>query len=75
MNEAVELCPHCMEESIYPNWDKSQGYKARCTHCRAEIMLCGKCLHTEDNKWGRCDWRETETGGVCFRGETKITDN
>ena len=27
--EAVEVCPHCMGENVYPNWDvEKQGYIA-----------------------------------------------
>ena len=73
LTEAVEACPYCEAENVYPNWDiKTQGYVAVCKECRRQIMLCDECLHADDNLMGRCDWRETETGGRCFRGSTKL---
>ena len=39
--EAVEVCPFCDQENVYPNWDvNKQGYVARCQHCGKLIMLC-----------------------------------
>ena len=39
--EATELCPHCMGENVYPNWDvEKQGYIAKCKHCNEQIFLC-----------------------------------
>ena len=61
--EAVEVCPHCMGENVYPNWDvEKQGYIAKCKHCNKQIFLCDECLHAEDNPWQKCDWHETELG-------------
>lgn len=69
--EAVEVCPHCMGENIYPNWDiDKHGYIAKCKHCNEQIFLCDECLHAEDNLEQKCDWHETEFGGECFRGKT-----
>lgn len=77
--EAVEVCPHCMSENVYPNWDVNEkGFVAKCNHCGKEIFLCDECIRHEDelNKnscgcdWG-CDWCKTECGGMCFRGATK----
>lgn len=63
--EAVECCPKCGGENIFPNWDvESQGYEAVCHECGAEMMLCDECLHADDNPAGRCDWSEC---GGCFR--------
>lgn len=72
--EAVEMCPHCDNENVYPMWDVNvKGYVAVCEHCGKEIFLCDECIHAEDelnsNCMG-CDWRKTECGGKCFRGIT-----
>lgn len=70
--EAVEVCPHCGNENIYPMWDmENNGYIAQCKNCGKEIFLCDECLHSEDNKGQKCDWCETACGGKCFRGITK----
>lgn len=74
--EAVEICPFCEGENIYPNWDvTTQGYVAVCQHCGEQIMLCDECRHAEDNREGRCDWHEivgeNHLEGHCFRGITK----
>lgn len=66
--EAVEVCPHCMSENVYPMWDvEKSGFVAVCKHCGKEILLCDECIHMNDN----CDWCETECGGKCHRGETR----
>lgn len=69
--EAVEMCPHCMEENVFTNYDvRKEGYKVRCRHCGNEIMLCDECRHNAD--YHQCDWHETYEGGACYRGETKL---
>ena len=69
--EAVEMCPHCDNENVYPMWDANvSGYVAVCKHCGAEIMLCDECYHSEDNQEQKCDWCATKCGGKCFRGTT-----
>lgn len=73
--EAIEPCPHCGEENVYPMWDVNEkGFVAICRQCGKEIMLCDECIHHEDglnkNSCG-CDWHETECGGKCFRGITR----
>ena len=72
--EAVEVCPHCGAENVYPLWNvNEQGFVAECKHCNEEILLCDECIHHEDGlneNCCRCDWYETEIGGKCFRGET-----
>ena len=63
--EAVECCPHCDCENVYPNWDvKTQGYVAKCKGCGEDILLCDECLHADDNPGQKCDWSK-ERG--CFR--------
>lgn len=63
--EAVECCPHCGCENVYPNWDvKKQGYVAKCKGCGEDIMLCDECLNADDNPGQKCDWSK-ENG--CFR--------
>ena len=70
--EAVEVCPHCMSEVVYPMWDVNvKGYVAVCKYCGKEIFLCDECLHAEDNPNMNCDWCKTECGGRCFRGTTR----
>lgn len=67
--EAVEVCPHCERENVYPNWDvKTQSYVAICQECGKEIMLCDECLHADDNPGQKCNWCE-EKG--CFRHPKK----
>ncbi len=74
--ESVEVCPHCMGENIYPDWDvEKQGYVAACQHCGGQIMLCDECSHAPDNEARYCDWHETGTGGACFRGKTESHGN
>lgn len=73
--EVVEICPHCMMENTYYNWDvNKRGFVATCNNCGKEIFLCDECIHHEDelnkNSCG-CDWCKTECGGMCFRGITK----
>lgn len=69
--EAVEVCPHCDSENIYPMWDTAKlGYVANCQCCGKQIMLCDECFHSEDNGLQKCDWCVTECGGKCFRGIT-----
>ena len=44
MTEAVEMCPFCGLESIFPNYDvKKSGFVATCQHCGEEMMLCDEC--------------------------------
>lgn len=70
--EAVEVCPYCMSENVYPMWDvEKSGFVAVCEHCGKEILLCDECIHMDDNKSRNCDWCETECGGKCHRGETR----
>ncbi len=73
--EAIEPCPHCGEENVYPMWDVNiHGYIAICNYCGKEILLCDECIHAEDELNSNCmccNWRETKYGGKCFRGETK----
>lgn len=75
MTEAVEMCPYCMSENTYPDWDaKKQGFVARCKKCGRAIMLCDECYHSDDNKAQECDWHavigECGEEGHCFRGIT-----
>lgn len=71
LTEAVEVCPWCESENIYPNWDvEMQGYVAICQHCGKEIFLCDECRHADDNPKGKCDWRGGDKVGKCFRGVT-----
>lgn len=60
-----ETCPHCEHENELVDVPKDV-FKIKCKHCGQEIMLCSKCYLID----GMCDWRKTETGGKCFRGET-----
>lgn len=70
--EAVELCPYCMSENVYPMLDvEKSGFVAVCKHCGKEILLCDECIHMDDNNACYCDWCETECGGKCYRGETR----
>lgn len=69
--EAIEVCPHCENENVYPMWDvEVNGYVAICSDCGQQIFLCDECMHSEDNPGRRCDWCATECGGKCFRGYT-----
>lgn len=71
--ESVEMCPFCMEENTYPDWNVDrQGFVVKCSHCREEILLCDECrqIAIENGQSHRCDWKETKTGGKCRRGET-----
>lgn len=77
MNEiitaAAEMCPYCMSENVFANWDvETQGYEAVCWQCGKKIMLCDECFHAEDNPHGKCDWHEVlragkSDGGDCCR--------
>ena len=72
--EAVEVCPHCDSENVYPMWDTEvSGFVAVCKHCGKEILLCDECQHTvcQDGEVHNCDWCKTECGGKCHRGCTK----
>lgn len=73
--EAVEVCPHCGSENVYPMYDVyADGYVVKCSYCGKEILLCDECIHAEDglNESCRgCDWHKTECGGKCFRGTTR----
>lgn len=72
--EAVEVCPHCDSENIYPMWNTEEsGFVAVCKHCGKEIFLCDECQHTilQDGEVHNCDWCKTEYGGKCHRGCTK----
>ena len=76
--EAVEICPHCEGENIYPNYDVGvSGYIVKCKHCGKKIFLCDECIHSEDNVGGFCDWTQGESCHFCFRGkiEEKETEN
>ena len=69
--EAIEMCPHCDDENIFPMWDvENNGYIAKCNYCGEEIFLCDECMHAEDNEGEGCNWCKTKNGGKCFRGET-----
>ena len=72
--EAVEICPHCDSENIYPMWNTEvDGFVAVCKHCGEEILLCDECQHTilQDGEPHDCDWCKTECGGKCHRGCTR----
>ena len=70
--EAVEVCPHCDSENVYPMWNTEEsGFVAACKHCGKEIFLCDECMHADDNTSMNCDWCKTECGGKCFRGITR----
>ncbi|MBQ6846386.1 MAG: hypothetical protein IJO61_04570 [Oscillospiraceae bacterium] len=72
-HEQVEVCPYCDKENTFPMWNtEEQGFIATCQHCGEEIFLCDACQHTvcEDGEPHNCDWRETDCGGKCHRGET-----
>lgn len=84
LSEAVEVCPWCMGENVYPGYNiRKNGYVVKCQHCGKEIFLCDECLHAKDNPHGMCDWKESiisyitsascyeSTEGICFRGITK----
>ncbi len=78
VSEAVEVCPWCMGENIFPGYDtKKNGFVVKCQHCGQEIMLCDECRHARDNYHGKCDWHEAKcshrTEGRCFRGITHHT--
>lgn len=68
---AYETCPFC---EGFDEYDR-EGFKTKCSHCGEEIMLCDKCLNSEDNPNRVCNWHEVIKGGisygVCFRGTTK----
>lgn len=69
--EAVECCPWCESENVYPNWDvETQGYIAICQRCGRQIFLCDECRHADDNPEGKCDWFGCDHVGICFRGVT-----
>ena len=75
MTEAVEICPFCMGENIFPNYDvRRNGFVVTCKHCGEEIMLCDECCHLEDSDSHKCDWHEVKCDrgyeGHCFRGIT-----
>lgn len=62
--EAVEVCPFCEQENVYPNWDvNKQGYVARCQHCGKLIMLCDECM-CEEGTCIHCNWTEEHN---CYR--------
>ncbi|MCC2255559.1 hypothetical protein LKD70_14235 [Ruminococcus sp. CLA-AA-H200] len=76
ITEAVEACPYCMQENVFPNYDvEKQGYIVQCKHCGGQMMLCDECLHADDNPTSQCDWHEEVRNGlsfgVCFRGITE----
>ena len=67
--EAVEVCPHCGAENVYPGWDtEEQGYIAVCQQCKQAIFLCDECLHAGDNEEMHCNWHKFFGGSSCFRG-------
>ena len=69
--EAVEVCPFCGQENVYPNWDVSkQGYVAQCQHCGKLIMLCDECIHDEDSRVA-CNWTRKHN---CFRAPDLYRD-
>ena len=75
-SEAVETCPCCGSENVYPDWQaEKQGYVAVCENCGVEIMLCNECLHADDNQARRCDWHTKIKGRsivwTCFRRKEK----
>lgn len=73
---ATEMCPYCMNEIFFPEWDvEKQGFVAVCTECGEEILLCDSCLHADDNIGRKCDWQKTKCGGECFRGKTTNSMN
>ncbi len=60
MKETItEVCSCCDAENTF-EWDvETEGYRAFCQHCGAELMLCNVCM-SEDTK---CDWY----GSCCYR--------
>lgn len=64
IREEVEICPHCMYENTY-QWNvEKDGYEVTCQYCGEKIMLCDACMHSDDNRAGKCDWCENNG---CFR--------
>lgn len=75
--EAIEVCPHCGSENIYPMFNTEvSGFITKCKYCEEEILLCDECQHTilQDGEVHNCDWCETRFGGKCHRGETKNSE-
>lgn len=74
--EAIEPCPHCGEENVYPGWDvERDGYIAVCAGCGKLIFLCDECMHSEDNPCMDCDWHECGAYNECMRGRIMNTDD
>lgn len=70
--EAVEVCPFCGQENVYPNWDvNKQGYVAQCQHCGKLIMLCGECLNYGEESCLKCNWTKEHN---CFRAPDLYRD-
>ena len=69
MCEAVEVCPHCDNENVYPEWNTDiQGFITVCKYCGKKIFLCDECFHSEDNSAMHCDWHHEGNCSVCMRG-------
>lgn len=71
ITEAVECCPYCGSENVYPNYNVTEnGYVVTCQHCGEKIHLCDECMHADDNSCMKCDWHEIVKDGThsCFRG-------
>ena len=67
--EIVEICPHCMEETVIAieGWDGK--FTQRCWNCKRKLMLCSECFFQREmidnpNSRRECDW--TEENG-CWR--------
>ena len=59
MIEAVEVCPYCEAENVYPDYDvETDGYVVKCGKCGKQIFLCDECVHADDCQG--CDWEEAE---------------
>lgn len=63
--EAVEMCPDCGRENVYPNWKPEDGWRQKCQNCGEMILLCDECLHADDNSGRICDWDNITC--KCFR--------
>ena len=54
---AIETCPHCDHENFYTEDETlSNKFMATCKKCGETIMLCDRCLNSEDNCEQYCDW-------------------
>lgn len=63
-HENTEFCSECESEQTIIRDIDLYGYVAYCSKCGTKLMLCDRCMHSNDYNDKRCDFGDTK---YCWR--------